>query len=181
MFQVENATWLSALMVLVPLALAAQRKQRREGQEPPRMRNKSSWKFPLLAAGLAVAAVGLTLGVRFAFKQSRDIPEPRKSPSPQGLNDLLGDAWWADMTRVCPRLAALDRSNAEPATALQVHVVTVECLNLICEHSEKLAAVRPAELKRLEPLCEQLVLRMEGQLREEARQYRFACPEEVGA
>lgn len=188
----EGSSLLVTLVLLVPLALAARRQPEHGRRKPPASPGKrTSWSFPLLMVGLIVAAVGLTLGGHLLFRRLADTPalpsavtrggpggsKPQKGPLPESVEDLLGDTWWADLTGVCPRLAAVDRAGAGQASSLLVKLVTVECLSQVCEHTEKLEAVPPSKLSRLRPMCGRLSSWMEERMERETWDYRFACPE----
>jgi hypothetical protein len=83
------------------------------------------------------------------------------------------------MNRWCPRLAALRRSDAGSSSALSVELATMECLDLICEHPEKLGEVDASARSQLKPLCERMIASFGRQLAPLMNDYRGACPEAV--
>lgn len=85
----------------------------------------------------------------------------------------------ATISRWCPRLAALQRSDAEKRSALTVELATMECLDLICEHPEQLAEMTPAARSEAKPLCERMIASFGRQLAPLMNDYRAACPEAV--
>src|SRR5690349_16168294 len=134
--------WWPTLVLLVPVALAARRKPKRE-REPPRKRtpSRSDGRFLVVAVVLFVATMVVVTALRMG--SSREAPgstasgAPLSGTSPEELAGAMMEQWKAMASTVCPRFAALQQGDAGRPSARVWEIVSVECLGLLCEHPEQ--------------------------------------------
>ena len=177
--------WWLTLVLLVPVGLAARRKPKRERQSPRRPSPpRSSWRFPLLAIGLAVATAVVITALRGGFSREARSPggaapgAPVSGTNPEALASAMAEQWRAMAATVCPRFAALLQGDAGSPSARAWELANVECLEQICEHPEQLEARSPGASSRLQPICQGLfsVMRKQWELTVSTDSVRLACP-----
>jgi hypothetical protein len=149
----------------------------RKTPAPPPPKRAPGWRPSLLGVVITLAVGGLIGLLINALRQDKAPPSP--SAGSVSLNEERVEQWKSTMARWCPRLAALQRSDAEKPSALTVELATMECLDLICEHPEKLAEMTPSARSQSKPFCERMIPSFGRQLAPLMNDYRAACPEAV--
>ncbi|WP_224367414.1 hypothetical protein [Hyalangium versicolor] len=169
------------MVLLVPMALAARRKPKRE-REPPQKRTHSNGRFLVLAVVVFVATVVVVTGLRMSSsretRSSTSTGAPPSGTNPEELAGALVEQWKAMASTVCPRFAALQRGDAGSVSDRAWELASVECIGLICEHPEQLEAKSPGASSRLQPLCQTLssVMKERWALTVSSSSVRLACP-----
>lgn len=179
MLSPDGPSLLALLALLVPVALAARgrsRPGRKKPPPPPQGQKRSSRGLLFIVGGVALVGVGVLLAVRLASPRRAEVPPPPDG-SPFQLDGELGPAWKDAVVRFCPRLAALPRGGSAQARRLAMELASVECLDRLCEHPEKLDAESRAASERLKPACERMRSLLGGGMDTMAESYRDTCPE----
>jgi hypothetical protein len=179
-FPADPASWLSTLVVLLPMALAARSRSR---PPPPAPKQRSSWRFPLLVAGVALTAVLVTLGVQLT-RGTWSQPSQRPSAETQGRSFLetpgmSKEQVRAQMQQLCPRFAAISWGQAEQPSQLARQLISMECMSRMCEPAASADAGPSPSSSKPSPLCQELLplIRGEPGMATVTRSYRLACPE----
>src|SRR4051812_18086360 len=101
MLAMDSASWLSHLVVLVPVALAARRRPRSGEKKPPRPPRKERFPwYAWLIVVLSLGAMGLTLGirlVRYYWIEPSLAPGREQNPLPSALNDMVQERVQAEV------------------------------------------------------------------------------------
>lgn len=184
-FPADPASWLSTLVMLLPLVLAARSRSRPGGGKPPPPvpKQRSSWRFPLLVAGIALAAVLVTLGVK-AARGTRSQPSQQPPEEAQGRSILetpgvSKEQVRAQLEQLCPRFAAISWGQARQPSQLARQLISMECMSRMCEPPANADAGESSSSNKPSPLCQELLplIRGEPGMATVTRSYRLACPE----
>lgn len=149
--------------------------------QPPPKRAPGRSVSLLAIVTLLVAGVALGLFIN-SLRQEGQRPAPSatsRGQKPVQLDGELAEHWKAATARWCPRLAGLQWGDSGQPGALVVELTTMECLERVCEHPEKLARENPQAIRQLKGLCERLGAKLGGQMALLTEEYREACPEAV--
>lgn len=184
-FPADSASWLSTLVLLLPLALAARSRSRTGGKRPPppqpAPKQRSSWRFPLLLAGVALVLV--MLGV-WATRNTWSQPSQPPSEETQGRSiletpGLSKEELRARLEQLCPRFVAITWGQAEQPSRLASQLISMECMSRICEPPASAGADESSSSSNSSPLCRELLPLIRGApgMAAVTRSYRLACPE----
>lgn len=152
-------------------------KSRRGRKTPASPPQKPASRWPPLVWVISTVGVGAILGLLINYLRPDPTPPPTPLTDAPPLNEALVEQWKSTMARWCPRLAALQRSDTERPSGLAVELATMECLDLMCEHPEKLPEMTPAARSQAKPFCERMLPSFERHLAPLWNDYRAACPE----
>jgi hypothetical protein len=183
-FPTDPASWLSTLVLLLPMALAARSRSRVGGKKsppPPAPKQRSPWRIPLLLAGGALVLV--MLGV-WAARGTWSQPSQQPSEEAQGRSILetpgmSKEQFRAQLEQLCPRFAAINWGHAEQPSRLASQLISMECMSRICEPPTSADAGESSSSGKASPLCRELLplIRGEPGMAAVTRSYRLACPE----
>ncbi len=185
-FPADPASWLSTLVMLLPLALAARARSRAGGRKPPppsppAPKQRSSWRLPLLLAGLALVLV--MLGV-WAARSTWSPPAQQPSEEAQGRSILetpgvSKEQLQAQLEQLCPRFYAINWGQTERPSRLAAQLISMECMSRMCEPPSSADAGEAFSSSKPSPMCRELLplIRGEPGMAAVTRSYRLACPE----
>jgi hypothetical protein len=184
-FPADPAPWLSTLVMLLPLALAARSRSRAGGRKPPppppAPKQRSSWRLPLLLAGVALVLV--MLGV-WAARGTWSQPSQQPSEEAQGRSILetpgvSKEQLQAQLKQLCPRFFAIHWGQAERPSRLAAQLISMECMSRMCEPPASADAGESSSSSKPSPMCRELLplIRGEPGMAAVTRSYRLACPE----
>lgn len=180
MFSTDDTSWLWTLGMLVPVALAARRKPRPGDKKPPRPPRKGRFPwFEWLLVIVPVGAIVITVGIRWWMSESDRPPRDEaggQRPLPPVLEDTVRERMQAEVSRNCPKLAALTRGEGDRPRKLVLSLASVECMSRMCEQLGRSDAGTASGSSRSR-LCESAFAGMEDQMMAVTNDYRLACPE----
>ncbi|KFE66487.1 hypothetical protein DB31_0960 [Hyalangium minutum] len=180
MFSTDDSSWLWTLGVVVPVVLAARKKPRSGGKKPPRAPRKERFPwFAWLVVILSLGAIVVTLGIRLVvYYTNRPAPGAAagQSPLPSMLEDTLREQMRTEISRNCPKLAALTWGDGGQPRQIVLSLASVECMSRMCE---QLGGPDGGTSPRSQPhpLCESAFAGMKDQMMAVTNNYRLVCPE----
>ncbi|WP_309890625.1 hypothetical protein [Archangium sp.] len=183
-FPADPVSWLSTLVMLLPLALAARSRSRAGGRKPPpppppAPKQRSSWLLQLLLAGVALVILGV-----WAARNTWSPPSQQPSEEAQGRSILetpgvSKEQFQAQLAQLCPRFFAIHWGQAEQPSRLATQLISMECMSRMCEPPASTDAGESSSSSKPSPMCRELLplIRGEPGMASVTRSYRLACPE----
>jgi hypothetical protein len=192
MISAHSSSWLFALGLLVPVALAARGRKRPERKkQPSRPREEVSFRGLLVVVTMIALGVGIGLGIRWHLQRPGS-PSAGSSATSRGasstsealpgtLSSTLAETFASQLmttlNQTCPRLASRMWGDAGVPSRTLTEVLRMECLDRLCEQPASPDA-GPSSSRRLsEQMCQRLLAGMSERMIITTDDYRLACPE----